>query len=103
MNSQEFAKYHAISNNNGSIKQMNSQEFIDFINANAIASRGAIAYNIKTCNVSKKAQNILANSNYKALAKAHVSANIKKAYYNNDAFAQKLQEVLQELQITLIA
>lgn len=80
---------------------MNTQEFMDFINTTT--TRGGCTFNLKTQNTSKQARELLANSKYKALAKAHIGANIKQAYYNNSKFAQKLTEVLQELNITLIA
>jgi len=79
---------------------MRDADFIDFINT--CTTRGGATYNLKTQNVSKQAQNILQNSKYKSLAK-HISTKIVQAYYNNSDFAQKLQEVMQELNITIIA
>lgn len=81
---------------------MQDDVFLDFINTST--TRGGATYNLKTQNASKMAQDILAKSKYKALApKQHIRGNIKQAYYNNKDFAQKLQDVLQELNITLIA
>mgnify|MGYP002524350056 CR=1 FL=1 len=80
---------------------MNDETFLDFINTTT--TRGGITFNLKTQNVSKQAQNILASTKYKALAKAHIGANVKQAYYNNAQFKQKLQDVLQQNNITLIA
>ena len=80
---------------------MNTQDFINFINTTT--TRGGSTFNLKTSNVSKQAQEALAKSNYKALAKAHINANIKQAYYNNANFKKKLEEVMNELHITLVA
>lgn len=80
---------------------MQDRVFLDFINAST--TRGGATYNLKTCNVSKQARDILASTQYKALAKAHINANIKQAYYNNSEFKNKLSQVMQELHITIIA
>ena len=80
---------------------MNTQDFINFINTNT--TRGGATYNLQTQNTSKQARDILAKTEYKALAKQHINNNIVQAYYNNKEFAQKLQQVLQQNNITLIA
>ena len=80
---------------------MSESEFNDFINTTT--TRGGSTFNLKTSNCSKQAQEILANANYNALAKAHIGANIKSAYYANEKFKNKLESVLSELNITLIA
>lgn len=80
---------------------MQDKAFIDFITNTS--TRGGATYNLKTQNVSKQARNILQDTQYKALAKAHINSNIVKAYHNNKDFAQKLQEVMQQNNITLIA
>ena len=80
---------------------MQDKQFIDFITSTS--TRGGATYNLKTQNTSKQARNILQETQYKALAKAHINANIVQAYYNNKEFAQKLQEVMQANNITLIA
>lgn len=80
---------------------MDTKAFIDFINTTT--TRGGCTFNIKTCNVSKQARDILANTQYKALAKQHINSNIVHAYYNNKDFAQKLQDVMQHNNITIIA
>lgn len=80
---------------------MQESEFINFINATT--SKGGATFNLKTQNTSKQARNILQDTKYKMLAKQHINSNIVQAYYNNKAFAQKLQDVLQELNITIIA
>ena len=80
---------------------MQDNAFLEFINTTT--TRGGATYNLKTQNVSKQAREILAKTKYKALAKAHINSNIVQAYNNNDDFAQKLQEVMQECNITLIA
>ena len=80
---------------------MNDKQFIDFINTTT--TRGGRTFNLKTHNASKQARDALANSPYKALAKAHINANVSQAYYNNDEFAHKLDEVMAQLDITIIA
>ena len=80
---------------------MQDKQFLDFITSTS--TRGGATYNLKTQNTSKQARNILQETQYKALAKAHINANIVQAYYNNKEFAQKLQEVMQANSITLIA
>jgi hypothetical protein len=80
---------------------MNDKQFIDFINTTT--TRGGSTFNLKTCNCSKQARDTLASTQYKALAKAHIGANVKQAYYNNAQFKQKLVDVMQELNITIIA
>lgn len=80
---------------------MNDKEFTDFINTTT--TRGGSTFNLKTCNVSKQARETLASTQYKALAKAHINANIKQAYYNNDNFKKKLSQVMEELNISIIA
>lgn len=80
---------------------MNTQQFLDFINTTT--TRGGATYNLRTQNTSKQARDILANTQYKALAKAHINSNIVQAYNNNKEFAQKLDNVMRELNITIIA
>lgn len=80
---------------------MQDKAFIDFINTTT--TRGGSTFNLKTSNCSKQARDILASTQYKALAKQHINSNIVQAYYNNKDFAQKLQDVLQEYNITLVA
>lgn len=80
---------------------MKDNDFIDFINTTT--TRGGSTFNLKTCNCSKQARDTLASTQYKALAKAHINSNVKHAYYNNEQFKHKLDEVMQELNITVIA
>ena len=80
---------------------MNTQAFIDFINTTT--TRGGSTFNLKTCNCSKQARDTLASTQYKALAKQHINSNVKQAYYNNAQFKAKLEQVLNELNITIIA
>lgn len=80
---------------------MNTQDFINFINTTT--TRGGAIYNLKTQNTSKQARDILVKTEYKALAKQHINNNIVQAYYNNKDFAQKLQQVMQQNNITLVA
>ena len=80
---------------------MQDEAFIDFINT--YTKRGGSTFNLKTSNVSKQAQHTLANTKYKALAKQHIKACIVQAYYNNTQFKAKLNEVMQDLNITVIA
>lgn len=80
---------------------MQDKAFIDFITSTS--TRGGATYNLKTQNTSKQARNILASTQYKALAKAHINSNIVQAYYNNKDFAHKLEEVMQQNNITIIA
>lgn len=80
---------------------MNKEQFLEFINTTT--TRGGLTYNLKTQNVSKQARDILSNTQYKALAKAHINSNIKQAYYNNTEFKQALDDVMNKLNITVIA
>lgn len=80
---------------------MEDKTFLDFINTTT--TRGGSTFNLKTSNCSKQARDILAKTDYKALAKQHINANVVNAYYNNDKFKAKLEEVLSDLNITLVA
>lgn len=80
---------------------MQDKEFLDFINTTA--SKGACTYNIKTSTCSKQARELLASTQYKALAKQHINSNIVQAYKNNAQFKQKLDAVMQEYNITVVA
>lgn len=80
---------------------MNESEFIDFINTTA--TRGGSTFNLKTHNVSKQARDALASTQYKALAKAHINSNISHAYYHNEQFKSRLNKVMSDLHITVIA
>lgn len=80
---------------------MDAQAFIDFINTTT--TRGGSTFNFKTSNVSKQARDILASTQYKALAKQHINSNVKHAYYNNDKFKHTLDDVMAKLNITVIA
>lgn len=80
---------------------MQDKDFLSFINAQS--TKNVAKYNLQNCNVSKKAVAILANTPYKALAKAHINANIRDAYYNNAEFASKMQAVMREYDIILVA
>ena len=80
---------------------MQDKEFLDFLNTTT--SKGGAVFNLKTQNTSKQARNILQDTQYKTLAKQHINANVVQAYYNNTQFKQKLEDVLQKLNITLIA
>jgi hypothetical protein len=80
---------------------MQEKAFLDFINTTT--TRGGSTFNLKTSNVSKQARDVLASTPYKALAKAHIGANIKHGYYNNAQFKTKLDQVMQDLNITVIA
>lgn len=82
-------------------KIMNEKQFIEFINTTT--TRGGATFNVKTQNVSKQARAILSDTQYKALAKAHVNSNVAQAYYNNNQFRDKLDTVLNSLNITIIA
>ena len=82
-------------------QHMNDKVFLDFINTTT--TRGGSTFNLKTSNCSKHAQELLASTQYKALAKAHIGSNIKQAYYNNAQFKAKLDDVMQDLNITVIA
>lgn len=80
---------------------MDDKDFITFINTTA--TRGGATFNINTANVSKQAREILAKSDFKALAKQHINANVIDAYMTNDKFKAKLDEVMDALDITVIA
>lgn len=80
---------------------MNNKSFLDFINTTT--TRGGSTFNLKTCNCSKQARDTLASTQFKALAKQHINANVKQAYYNNEQFKQKLEQVMNELNITIVA
>lgn len=79
---------------------MQDKAFLDFINTTT--TKGASTYNLKTQNCSKQARDILASTQYKALAKQHINANIVQAYNSNAQFKQKLQEVMAQYNITVI-
>lgn len=83
------------------MQNMNDKEFLNFINAQS--TKNVAKFNLLSCNVSKKAVAILADTPYKALAKAHVNANVRDAYYNNADFADKLQAVMNQYDIILVA
>ena len=91
---------HIITTINGD-KTMNTQAFIDFINTTT--SKGGATFNLKTQNASKQARDILASTEYKVLAKQHINSNIVQAYHNNKEFKDKLTQVMQELNITVVA
>ena len=79
---------------------MQDKDFLDFLNTTT--TKGGATFNLKTQNTSKQARTILQNTKYSMLAKQHINSNIVQAYYNNKDFAQKLENVLQELNITLV-
>ena len=81
---------------------MNDTQFIQFVE-HAGASKGARTYNLHTQNASKKAVEALANTQYKALAKAHIKSAIVEAYKNNAQFKAKLEEVCAKYDIQIIA
>ena len=80
---------------------MQDNEFIAFLNTNA--SKGCATFNLKTQNASKQARTILQDTKYKMLAKQHINSNVVNAYYNNAQFKEKLVQVMQDLNITVIA
>lgn len=80
---------------------MQDNEFIAFLNTTT--TKGGATFNLKTQNTSKQARNILQNTKYKMLAKQHINANVIYAYNNNNEFKTKLTQVLQDLNITIIA
>lgn len=79
---------------------MNDKQFIDFINTTT--ARGGATFNLSTMNCSKQARDILASTQYKALAKQHINANVVNAYADNKEFREKLDAVMNELHITII-
>lgn len=79
---------------------MNTEQFMAFINTTT--TKGGAVYNLKTQNVTKQARDILEKSQYKALAKAHVNQNIVQAFKNNEQFKNKLLQVMNELNITVV-
>lgn len=79
---------------------MQDKDFLDFLNTTT--TKGGATFNLKTQNTSKQARTILQNTKYSMLAKQHINSNIVQAYHNNKDFAQKLENVLQELNITLV-
>ena len=83
------------------IHKMQDKEFLAFLNTTA--SKGGAVFNIKTSNVSKQARDILASTQYKMLAKQHINSNVIQAYKNNTLFKQKLEQVMQEYNITIVA
>lgn len=80
---------------------MQDKEFLDFLNTTT--SKGGATFNLKTQNTSKQARNILQDTQYKMLAKQHINSNVAQAYYNNTQFKTKLEDVMQKLNITIIA
>ena len=80
---------------------MDNNDFLAFLNATTV--KGASTFNLKTQNGAKQARATLAKTEYKALAKAHVNTNVKNAYYNNEKFKAKLDEVMAQNNITVVA
>ena len=94
--------HHNYNNNyKQGINNMQDKVFLDFINTTT--TRGGSTFNLLTSNVSKQARSTLASTQYKALAKQHINANVVQAYNNNKEFKAKLDQVMQELGITVIA
>lgn len=80
---------------------MQDTEFIAFLNTTT--AKGGATFNLKTQNASKQARVILQDTKYKMLAKQHINSNVINAYYNNTEFKTKLDTVMQDLNITVIA
>ena len=81
---------------------MQDAEFIAFV-MHAGASKGSLTFNLHTQNASKKAVEALANSKYKVLAKSHINTGICDAYKHNAEFKEKLDAVMKELNIEIVA
>lgn len=82
-------------------KTMNDKQFIDFLNTST--TKGGAVFNLKTNTCSKQALSILKDTQYKALAKQHINATIVKAYHDNAQFKEKLESVMAQYNITLVA
>lgn len=81
---------------------MNEKEFLTLL-AQSSTQKSKPTFNLSTANVSKQAVAILKDTPYKALAKQHINTPIINAYNNNPQFKQKLDEVLAQLDIEVIA
>lgn len=81
------------------VKAMNDTEFLAFINTTT--TRGGRVFNLRTSNVSKQAREALAQE-FPALAKAHINATIVEAYKHNGKFHEKLVEVMEAHDITIV-
>lgn len=81
---------------------MSDKEFNTFITTNS-GRKGGATINFTTNNISKKAQHILADTQFKALAKQHISASIKDAYYNMPSIKAKFEDIASKHNITIIA
>lgn len=80
---------------------MQDTDFIAFLNTTT--TKGGATFNLRTQHASTQARNILQGTKYKMLAKQHINSNIVQAYNSNAQFKQKMQDVMQELNITIIA
>lgn len=81
---------------------MSDKDFTNFITTNS-GRKGGATINFTTNNISKRAQQILASTQYKALAKQHISASIKDAYYNMPTIKAKFEDIATKHNITIIA
>ena len=81
---------------------MSDKDFTNFITKNS-GRKGDATINFTTNNISRKARDILASTQYKALAKQHISASIKDAYYNAPAIKAKFEDIATKYNITIIA
>lgn len=82
---------------------MNESAFLDFITSAQSGARGGATYNLATRTCSKAARAILAKTQYKALAKQSISAQIVKAYKHNAEFQSKLDDVMAQHNIVVVA
>lgn len=78
---------------------MDDKEFIAFINTTT--TRGGRVFNLRTSNASKQARDALRDA-YPALAKQHINASIVDAYKHNAKFHDKLVEVMDAYDITIV-
>lgn len=103
MHTQNACRIAILSTQNACRKEakMEDAQFLAFIAGTS--TRGGATYNLQTQNVSKQARDVLAKTPYKTLAKAHIANKIVNAYKNNADFASKLEAVLTEYKIALIA
>lgn len=88
---------------------MQDKDFLDFVTKlNTNTTKGAARYNLKNNNMTKRAKELLLQSNYKALGNpekksTYIKPQLVEAYHNNKDFKDKLDEVMAHLGISIVA
>lgn len=88
---------------------MDTKSFLNFVNTlNTNTTKGTACYNLRSNNMTKRAKELLLQSDYKALGNpdkksTYIKPQIVDAYNNNAQFKAKLNEVMAQLGITIKA